>query len=489
MTAVQERPPAAGEPAGEQQPEEITRGVGASILLGLLAFLGFAAGVSALLIVLGVILMIFMHELGHYVMAKRAGMKVTEYFLGFGPRIWSFHRGETEYGIKAIPAGAYVRIVGMNNLDEYDPADAQRTYMVKPYRHQLGVAVAGSAMHFLMATAMVFVLMAFVGLTDFSSWTVRSDPSTQSAAEAAGIQQGDEIVSVDGQDVSAWDDFGDVVQSRKGEAVAVEVVRNGETVILETRIGERLTADGAAPLDGIEAGNRILAVDGEAVANYAEFVALVGDGESHAVTIDTNIESGDVQLRVDADDLVVADDATTGFFGVGPEFGTSTESIATASYKSFEVVGRTIWDASKALGRVFTPSGLADFFGGAVESDEPAPAVRQTTADGDENRLLSLIGAVQIGTTATDDDGLAGFLGFFIILNVFVGVFNLVPLPPLDGGHVVFATYEKIRSMIAGERYHGDYGKLIPAAYAVIGLLVMIGIVAIYRDIVDPIAQ
>ena len=81
-----------------------------------------------------IIAMIMLHELGHFVMAKRAGMKVTEFFLGFGPRLWSFRRGETEYGVKAIPAGGYVRIIGMSNVDEVDPADEERTYRSKPYR-------------------------------------------------------------------------------------------------------------------------------------------------------------------------------------------------------------------------------------------------------------------------------------------------------------------------------------------------------------------
>ena len=114
---MQDPPEAILEP-DQPEVEEMTRGTGLSVLLGLLGLLGFMAGVSAVLIVIGVIIMIFFHELGHYVMAKRGGMKVTEFFLGFGPRIWSFHRGETEYGFKAIPAGAYVKIVGMNNLDD-----------------------------------------------------------------------------------------------------------------------------------------------------------------------------------------------------------------------------------------------------------------------------------------------------------------------------------------------------------------------------------
>src|SRR4051812_3107095 len=142
--------------------------------------------------------MIFLHELGHYLTAKWAGMKVTEFFLGFGPRLWSFQRGETEYGIKAIPAGAYVRIIGMSNLDEVEPEDEDRTYRAKPYWRRVSVAVAGSTMHFLLA--LVLILTVFVG---FRTIDVSSDEWTfatvSGPAEAAGLRPGDRILTIDGQ--------------------------------------------------------------------------------------------------------------------------------------------------------------------------------------------------------------------------------------------------------------------------------------------------
>ncbi|HEY5698935.1 MAG TPA: site-2 protease family protein, partial [Acidimicrobiales bacterium] len=138
--------------AADQEPEGDIAGVlGLVGLVGALVALGLFGGWPILAVVVSLIVMIFMHELGHYITAKRAGMKVTEFFIGFGPRIWSFQRGETEYGVKAIPAGAYVRIIGMNSLEEVDPADESRTYRQKSYPRRMSVAVAGSAMHFLMA--------------------------------------------------------------------------------------------------------------------------------------------------------------------------------------------------------------------------------------------------------------------------------------------------------------------------------------------------
>ncbi|HKN90716.1 MAG TPA: site-2 protease family protein, partial [Acidimicrobiia bacterium] len=140
------------------QPPQATAGGRQTAVTALLLLIGIVvlavvrprlAGTIGVLV--AIIAMIMLHELGHFVMAKRAGMKVTEFFLGFGPRLWSTRRGETEYGVKAIPAGGYVRIIGMSNLDVVDPADEERTYRAKPYRDRLGVAVAGSTMHFLIA--------------------------------------------------------------------------------------------------------------------------------------------------------------------------------------------------------------------------------------------------------------------------------------------------------------------------------------------------
>src|SRR4029077_3094058 len=112
------------------------------------------------LVIFALIAMVMIHELGHFLTAKWAGMKVTEYFFGFGPKLWSIRRGETEYGIKAVPLGGYVRILGMSNLEQVDPADEARTYRQKSYPRRLSVAVAGSFMHFVIAFLLLVVLWA-----------------------------------------------------------------------------------------------------------------------------------------------------------------------------------------------------------------------------------------------------------------------------------------------------------------------------------------
>ncbi len=184
-----------------QVPRPVPRRAGAGVVA--LVALSVATGQVDLLIVIAcLIVMIMVHELGHFLAAKRGHMKVTEYFLGFGPRLWSFRRGETEYGVKAFPLGGYVKIPGMTNLEEVDPADEARTYREQPFHSRLLVAVAGSAMHFLMAFVLLWVLLP--------GWACRTaykvevqhwsrSPGSPGPAQVAGLQPGDVVVSVDGR--------------------------------------------------------------------------------------------------------------------------------------------------------------------------------------------------------------------------------------------------------------------------------------------------
>ena len=172
-----------------------------------------------------IIAMIMLHELGHFVMAKRAGMKVTEFFLGFGPRLWSIRRGETEYGVKAIPAGGYVRIIGMSNVEEVDPADEERTYRAKPYRHRLGVAVAGSTMHFLIATLLLLTVYAAVGIP--SARPIIEQIVPDSPAQHSDFRVGDRIVAVNGMAVKTWEDIPTYVQAHGESQLVFTVIHKG----------------------------------------------------------------------------------------------------------------------------------------------------------------------------------------------------------------------------------------------------------------------
>jgi membrane-associated protease RseP (regulator of RpoE activity) len=362
-----------------------------------------------------IILMIMLHELGHFVMAKRAGMKVTEFFLGFGPRLWSIRRGETEYGVKAIPAGGYVRIIGMSSAEEVDPADEARTYRAKEYRHRLGVAVAGSTMHFIIASVLLFIILAVVGTP--SRPAVIAQIVADSPAQNSDFRVGDRIVAVNGVPVEDWDEIPKYVETH-GESDLVFTVVRKDT-------GERLNVN-LRP-------KKVRAEDGREVPR-------VGIGAS--TKLDYN-----------------------------------TVPVPTAIGRTVTDMPKFMWQTVKALGGIFSPNGLENY-----------SELLQGKKDANQNnRLMSPVGVAKVAGDAVES-GWFFVLMLLFSINVFVGIFNMVPLLPLDGGHVAIATYEKIASKVKGRRVQVDVQKLMPITAAVLAVLVIMGLTALYLDIVRPVS-
>jgi RIP metalloprotease RseP len=339
-------------------------------------------------------------------------MKVTEFFLGFGPRLWSIRRGETEYGVKAIPAGGYVRIIGMSNVDVVDPADEERTYRAKPYRHRLGVAVAGSTMHFLIASLLLFLVYAAVGLP--SARPVVEQIVPDSPAQHSDFRVGDRIVAVNGVTVKEWEDIPTYVQAHGESQLTFTVVRKGT--------GERV----------------------------------------------------DVSLKPKG---VLVDGKEVPRVGIGPEQYLRTKSVPSAIGATVTGMPRFMWQTVKALGGIFSPNGITNY--GHLLSGNGGD---------NNNRFLSPVGAAKVAGQAVDN-GWAAVLMFLFAINVFVGIFNMVPLLPLDGGHVAIATYEKIASTVKGRRVQVDVQKLMPITAAVLAVLVIMGLSALYLDIFRPVSN
>ena len=201
---------------------------------GLIAAVVFDA-LPVLVVVLALVAMIMLHELGHFATAKWSGMKVTEYFLGFGPRLWSIRRGETEYGVKAIPAGGYVRIVGMTMLEEVDPSDEARSYRQASFPRRMLVALAGSGTHMILAFVLLFSIYAFSGAPSLTSPTISSLGQFSkglSPAQRAGLKPGDVIVSVNGRKVTSLDLLITLVNKSAGRALSFVVDRHGHDLTL-----------------------------------------------------------------------------------------------------------------------------------------------------------------------------------------------------------------------------------------------------------------
>ena len=395
------------------QPQRIndkrTSAISGAALLALFVWLGVTSPWTCVVVV-GLLISVFLHELGHFVTARRSGMKVTQFFMGFGPRLWSTQRGEVEYGIRALPLGAFVRIVGMNNLDECDPADEPRAYRAQSYPKRMLVITAGSLMHGVIALVLFFGVYATSGrYTETGDVLVTSPPAANSPAQQSGVVLGDVIREIDGIVVSSRDQFIDQIVSKKpGQTVTVIVDRSGERVSLNATLGNN-------PVD----------------TSIAYF--------------------GVASWSLD-------------YVRVNP-----VKAIGYASQDLVVTAGRSVTGVFVVLNPVNIVNSVID--------DKADPATRPGT----------VVGASQLGGEIGRQDGLKGVLLLLASVNIFVGVFNLFPLLPFDGGHAAIATYERFRSR-RGKTYRADVGKMVPVATMVVGLLALLLIVGLYLDLTQPIS-
>jgi len=452
------------------------------LLFGAFLSLAFLGGLSAVVVVLSIVLIFFFHELGHYLVARMSGMQVTEFFIGFGPRIFSFQRGETEYGIKAIPAGAYVRVTGMNNLEEVDPAIENRTYRAQTYPKRLALTLAGSATHFLLALLLLIVIFMTIGQPHPTKWDVGQVVSN-STADKVGVVAGDRILSVGDQRIDSFDSFGTIVGQNPGKFLEIQFEREGQELNKFATIGERVTFEGASFLNGIEAGDQMISVDGVPYSNWEEFSSILSDENFHRVEVSKS-GIGIKTVEVKAVDLPDSKIAVRGFFGVGPQRSFESLSLVDSIPATFDRFAEISTASVEGLTDFFSPEGLTDFVKETFDSKDERPVEQAGSESGSEDdRLLSIYGAARLGS-AMLDEGTHNYLWFLVLINVFVGIFNLLPLLPLDGGHAAIATYERLRSR-KGKRYVADINKLIPVTWVVVTVLVGIALIALYRDIVD----
>ena len=338
------------------------------VVVGLLAWLGVKNPWS-LLFVVGLIVSVFFHELGHFVSARRSGMKVTQFYMGFGPRVWSTKRGEVEFGVRALPIGAFVRIVGMNNLDECDPADEPRAYRQQSFPKRIFVITAGSVMHMIIAAILFIGVYATAGrFGNTKELLVFSAPASGSPAEEIGLQDGDQILAINETEITSRSELiAAIVSYKPGDVVDVKIQRDG----------------------------------------------LVFSRQAKLISNPANPQIA--------------------FLGV------STDSYKYVQQNIFNAVGYGLADvvttARASVAGVFVVINPANIVSNVV-ADRPDPLTRPTT----------VVGASQVGGEIGRSEGLKGILILLASVNVFVGVFNMLPLLPFDGGHAAIAIYERFRS-------------------------------------------
>jgi membrane-associated protease RseP (regulator of RpoE activity) len=431
--------------------------------------------VGILLFATLIALSIALHEVGHLVPAKRFGVKVTDYMIGFGPTLWSRVRGETRYGVKAVPLGGYIRMIGMippspdgthrsmttgrfgamiddarrQSQEEIGPGDADRVFYKLPVRKRVVIMLGGPTMNLLLAFLLFGIVLVGIGIPQTTMQVQSIAPCTPTAeqpfaeplpsgqcpagsepspAAAAGFPPGDTVVAIDGVPATDWLETTAWIRANPGVEAVFTVDRAGETVEVPVAIGTAVRP--------------VLDEDGNPTEGYV----------------------------------------TAGYVGLAPDFAWVSQPLSAVPSYMWDITVRSV----QAL--VMLPVRLYEL-------------VTETLVGGGERSVdspVSVVGVSRIGgEVAAMDQPLtakaATFLGLAASLNLFLFLFNLLPILPLDGGHVAGALYEGARRQVARVRGRPDPGpvdiaRLLPVAYIVAGALMAMAVVVIWADIVKPIS-
>ncbi len=374
--------------------------------------------IGILSFVVALLLSVMLHEFGHYVMAKRFGMKVSEFFLGFGQRLWSTRRGETEFGVKLIPAGGYCKIEGMTPADVMSAGEEDRAFYSATSGRKLIVLGAGSFLHFVLGYLLLFVLFAGIGTNQLLP--VVSEVVKGSVAQSVGIEVGDEITSINGVKVTDW--YVDVLKIRNshGKELTLGIKRDSQDLILV-----------ATPkLENIDGTDRFI-------------------------------------------------------LGIISDIGLKRTGVVT-SFKNAGLVTRDFLSQSvTSLTRL--PGKIPALWGQTVNGDKR-----------DANGLVGVVGVARVsGETLSNSqrspmERFATFILIIASLNIFVGLFNLLPILPLDGGHMAVAIADEIRAFIARLRGRArpaaiDVTTLTPITMVVFAILAALTLLLLVADIVNPV--
>jgi membrane-associated protease RseP (regulator of RpoE activity) len=424
---------------------------------------------GVVLFVVGIAVSIGLHELGHLAPAKRFGVKVTQYFIGFGNTVWSRRRGETEYGLKSVPLGGYVKLVGMlppgkdedpgrirksntgmftqiisdARAAEYElvePGDEDRLFYKLPWWKKVVVMAGGPTVNLVLAFLLfggVFMVHGVlepttrvdkvsdcvIAATEADLDRACTDADPVAPARKAGLEPGDEIVALNGVQITSWDQLSRLIRENDNGAATIVYVRDGEqrTTTTNTLVSPRPDLD-----------------------NMDEFVEV-------------------------------------GFLGVQPELVREKKGPVFV----VTTMGDYTWRTLQALGTL--PVKLWDVGKAALGLQER-----------DQEGPMSVVGASRVAGEMASTHEVPVTDRFFSLLmllgavNLFIGMLNLVPLLPLDGGHIAGAIYEALRRGVArllGRPDPGyfDVAKLLPVAYVMAGVILVMSVVLIYADIVVPI--
>ncbi|WP_242884509.1 M50 family metallopeptidase [Actinomadura litoris] len=428
--------------------------------------MGWLAGV--LILFFGLLASIALHELGHFSFAKLFGVRTTQFMVGFGPTMWSRRKGETEYGVKWIPLGGYIRMIGMlpprrgdapgqvrristgpwqgliesargAALEEVRPGDENRVFYNKKWWQKLLIMFGGPAMNLILAVVFFAILLMGIGMQKGQPVIAEVSPcmvpksqagvdhcpagATPTPAKQAGLQEGDRIVSYEGRSVEDYKQLQKQIRDSAGRTVPMVVDRGGRRLTLNVPITRNQMRD-------LDDQNKIVEV---------------------------------------------------GFLGITPTTKVEREGPGAVASTIGDLTGHTVG----ALVRM--PQKMVGIWNAAFSGDKRDP-----------NGPIGVVGVSRIGGDVAASDQLTGGekVSYFVMLlgslNLAVGLFNLVPLLPLDGGHMAGALLEALKKGFARvfrrpDPGYVDVAKALPVTYVMAAVLIVMGGLLIYADLVNPV--
>ncbi|WP_175973165.1 RIP metalloprotease [Corynebacterium sp. Marseille-Q2823] len=391
-----------------------------------------------ILFALGIGITVALHEAGHMFTARAFGMRVRRYFIGFGPRVASFTRGHTEYGLAALPVGGFCDIAGMTAQDEFLTEEEEPYAMYKkPAWQRIIVLAGGITVNLLLGFIILLIIAMTTGLPNPDAdvrprvGEVSCTANQNSAGDLepcqgkgpageAGVEPGDIVLALNGETMDSFAQLRDTVMTHPGETVTLTVERDGAP------------RDFDIPL--------------------ATVTRLNAEGQL--------VEVGAIGMTNQIIDIV----ETYSFIEAFP---------ATARYTGF-VLDATVQGIAQFPAKI--PGVVASIFG----------------QERDVNGPMSVVGASRVGGELVERSLWSSFFMMLATLNFFLALFNLIPLPPFDGGHIAVIIYEKIRDALRrlmGKEPKGpaDYTKLMPITYVLAFLLMAVGALIMIADVVNPI--
>ncbi|MDQ3985849.1 MAG: site-2 protease family protein [Actinomycetota bacterium] len=380
-----------------------------------------------LIFIVAILVVVMVHESGHFLVAKLFGFKAPQFFVGFGPTLWSFRKGETEYGVKAIPAGGFVKIVGMNPYEEVPPQDLPRAYPSKPRWQRALLLVAGSATHWLVAFVILFVTALTIGFPTGGPSNEVAVVEQNAPAGRAGLEIGDRIVMIDGVDTDTWAEVRAYILEHPSENATFTVERDGDRLQIEATIGRAIFNERDRPV---------------AIERPGEELRAPGPGEE-----------------------------VHGFLGVVPDLAYENYGVPAAIGKATSLTWEFTYFSVRGIPQVFEP-----VFNGELWEALQGEGEREA-----DEGPIGVVGAGRIAGQSVESGRYLELIQLIVFFTIFVGILNLLPLPPLDGGHLAVVIFESATGRTV------DIRKLIPIAAAVISFFVLLFLVVLYLDIARPV--